>query len=400
MILNKVGSPRHAADPARTRWSRSACRCSACCPATTGSSRPSRHLGLVPAAERRRGARRPSLPLDRRDRRPRRPGRRRSDSPAPRRRSPPTPGIRADRVRRRRPATAAGGRGRRRAGLHLPLRRDRRAAARGRVPRWSRSTRCTTRRCPTGTAGLVLGGGFPEVHAAGAVGERRTARERSPTCRRSGAPTVAECAGLLYLARSLDGAADVRRARRRGADDAAADARLPRGGRRRATRCSPPPAPACPATSSTAPATHTAGRRTRRVAVARRRRHDRGIRPGQRARVVPAPALGRRPRLADRFVQRLPHGATSAGMTDLLRPFAPSEQLLAHHGDRDARPGLVDLAVNVRAGPRRRGCGANSTPSTWPPTPTRRPPAQPSPHATAGPRTRCCRRPAPPRRSR
>jgi len=37
-------------------------------------------------------------------------------------------------------------------------------------------------------------------------------------------------------------------------------------------------------------------------------------------------------------------------MTDLLRPFAPSELLLAHHGDRDARPGLVDLAVNVRAG--------------------------------------------------
>ena len=37
-------------------------------------------------------------------------------------------------------------------------------------------------------------------------------------------------------------------------------------------------------------------------------------------------------------------------MTDLLRPFAPSDELLAHHGDRDVRPGLVDLAVNVRAG--------------------------------------------------
>ena len=51
-------------------------------------------------------------------------------------------------------------------------------------------------------------------------------------------------------------------------------------------------------------------------------------------------------------------------MTDLLRPFAPSEQMLAHHGDRDVRPGLVDLAVNVRAGTRVRGHEFHRTTTT------------------------------------
>jgi cobyrinic acid a,c-diamide synthase len=57
---------------------------------------------------------------------------------------------------------------------------------------------------PAGTAGIYLGGGFPEVHAAelgqngGLIAELRSAIA-------AGVPTVAECAGLLYLCRSLDG---------------------------------------------------------------------------------------------------------------------------------------------------------------------------------------------------
>jgi cobyrinic acid a,c-diamide synthase len=57
---------------------------------------------------------------------------------------------------------------------------------------------------PEGTAGLILGGGFPEVHAAGLSANQRL-RDRVAGLARRGAPVAAECAGLLYLARSLDG---------------------------------------------------------------------------------------------------------------------------------------------------------------------------------------------------
>nr|WP_232524746.1 cobyrinate a,c-diamide synthase [Nocardioides mangrovicus] len=57
---------------------------------------------------------------------------------------------------------------------------------------------------PTGTAGVYLGGGFPEVHAADLAGNDRLLKELRDAVA-DGVPTVAECAGLLYLARSLDG---------------------------------------------------------------------------------------------------------------------------------------------------------------------------------------------------
>ena len=57
---------------------------------------------------------------------------------------------------------------------------------------------------PEGTAGLVLPGGFPEQHAEALSGN---ARLRAAVARfaRSGAPVHAECGGLLYLAKSIDG---------------------------------------------------------------------------------------------------------------------------------------------------------------------------------------------------
>jgi cobyrinic acid a,c-diamide synthase len=60
------------------------------------------------------------------------------------------------------------------------------------------------RALPTGTAGLYLGGGFPEVHAE-ELSANATLRQHIRHAVRSGLPTVAECAGMLYLAESVDG---------------------------------------------------------------------------------------------------------------------------------------------------------------------------------------------------
>jgi cobyrinic acid a,c-diamide synthase len=57
---------------------------------------------------------------------------------------------------------------------------------------------------PAGTAGIYLGGGFPEVHAA-ELAENRCLMAELRAAVTAGVPTVAECAGLLYLCRTLDG---------------------------------------------------------------------------------------------------------------------------------------------------------------------------------------------------
>jgi cobyrinic acid a,c-diamide synthase len=57
---------------------------------------------------------------------------------------------------------------------------------------------------PAGTAGLVIGGGFPEVYAQ-SLSENAPLRQAVRELARAGAPIAAECAGLLYLAESLDG---------------------------------------------------------------------------------------------------------------------------------------------------------------------------------------------------
>ncbi|MEU7643762.1 cobyrinate a,c-diamide synthase [Streptomyces huasconensis] len=58
-------------------------------------------------------------------------------------------------------------------------------------------------RLPDGTAGLVIGGGFPEVYAP-ELSANAPLRAAVAELARSGAPVAAECAGLLYLARELD----------------------------------------------------------------------------------------------------------------------------------------------------------------------------------------------------
>jgi cobyrinic acid a,c-diamide synthase len=57
---------------------------------------------------------------------------------------------------------------------------------------------------PAGTAGLVLGGGFPEVFAE-QLSANGGLRDDVARLARTGAPVAAECAGLLYLCRHLDG---------------------------------------------------------------------------------------------------------------------------------------------------------------------------------------------------
>ncbi|MFE7048211.1 cobyrinate a,c-diamide synthase [Streptomyces californicus] len=57
---------------------------------------------------------------------------------------------------------------------------------------------------PAGTAGIVVGGGFPEVYAP-ELSANEPLRRAVTELARAGAPVAAECAGLLYLARELDG---------------------------------------------------------------------------------------------------------------------------------------------------------------------------------------------------
>lgn len=59
-------------------------------------------------------------------------------------------------------------------------------------------------RLPEGTRGLVVGGGFPEVYAAELSGNEAL-RKQVADLALGGAPVAAECAGLLYLCRELDG---------------------------------------------------------------------------------------------------------------------------------------------------------------------------------------------------
>ena len=57
---------------------------------------------------------------------------------------------------------------------------------------------------PPGTSALVIGGGFPEEHASDLSANESLRREVAQLAA-SGAPVIAECAGLLYLAGELDG---------------------------------------------------------------------------------------------------------------------------------------------------------------------------------------------------
>ncbi len=229
---------------------------------------------------------------------------------------------------------------------------------------------------PEGTSGLYLGGGFPEVHAA-TISANEPLRHAIADAVAAGVPTVAECAVLLYPCRTLDGAPMV------GAlpADAAMTPRLtlgyrtavapeehllaPTGGRvtghefhrTHVTPAHPEAGLTVAWTSAHGPAgfasptlhasylhTHWAGhpRMAARFAAAVRAL-PRGVEAlaGRASRWSSSGAARneRAPRI-ETTRQRL--GDDEGRATDPLR----------HHGDVEATDGLVDLAVNVHDGPR------------------------------------------------
>jgi len=194
---------------------------------------------------------------------------------------------------------------------------------------------------PAGTAGLYLGGGFPEVHAM-ELSANDSLRNEIRAAIKDGMPTVAECAGLLYLCRNLNGLPTV------GAIEADAimterltlgyrtvvadhDHLLARGGAQVAghefhrTTVEPSLGPAAawlfdgePAGFSLDPA--GAGRKTLHASYLHL--HWAGY-----------------PELAQRFAN---------AVHDHARMSSEPIHDLHYHGDRDVAEGLVDLAVNVR----------------------------------------------------
>lgn len=192
---------------------------------------------------------------------------------------------------------------------------------------------------PDGTAGLMLGGGFPEEYAT-ALAANTALRAHVADAIKAGLPTWAECAGMLYLCRTLGGEPmvgilDVDAALAPGLVLHYDEVELltdtligPAGARVRThefhkTRCTGDPCNAF------------------------------GLPDGGAEGWSVDPAGVGRPTLLATYQHLHPAGTPGA-----LQAFAEAcarhattarqEPDLHHHGDRDARPGLVNLAVNVR----------------------------------------------------
>jgi cobyrinic acid a,c-diamide synthase len=206
---------------------------------------------------------------------------------------------------------------------------------------------------PDGTQGIYLGGGFPEVYAA-ELASNGALMEDVRDAVAAGIPTVAECAGLLYLAATLDGTpmvgavvADAAMAERltlRYPEAVAAgDSLLTRAGEVvtghefHRTETSPsagelpawivdgdPIGWASPTLHASYLHTHWAGN----------------------------------PQLAQRFAAAAAAAPPRSGIrrAEISRSSVRHEESvvadLSHHGDVEATDGLMDFAVNVYAGPR------------------------------------------------
>ncbi len=200
---------------------------------------------------------------------------------------------------------------------------------------------------PDGTAGLYLGGGFPEVHAAG-LSANSGLRAAMLEAVRGGVPTVAECAGLLYLCRSVDGAPMV------GALDAEArmTARLTL-----AYRTVDTPSDHLLATAGT----RITGHEFHRTIV---EPSDHWATDILHASYLHTHWAGH-PEMARRFAAAVHQWSPESGLDTPARSspaldhralegrIEPMKQHpLRHHGDAELAEGLVDFAVNVHDGPR------------------------------------------------
>jgi cobyrinic acid a,c-diamide synthase len=373
VILNKAGSARHAAE-VTSAMEATGIEVLGVLPRDAGIEAPSRHLGLIPAAEREDAAEsirrlaaqirdHVSVTKIMRVAHTARP----LDTPAW------APGDSVGPASKARPVVAvAGGR----AFTFRYPETDELLTAAGCEP--VVFDPLTDTELPPGTTGIYLGGGFPEVHAA-ELAANASLRSALRAAIAAGAPTVAECAGLLYLCRTVDDrpmagaiSADGRMTQRLTlryrsllADH---DHLLAREGAR------------------------VTGHEFHRTAVQPLRGDDAAwLVDGEPAGFSADPAgVGRpslhasyihvhwagHPSVAQRFADavhahaaRPAHAAPTAHTTSVARQAAsaapqhlrvpePSKGCLAtgdvvepdlrHHGDQDLREGLIDLAVNVR----------------------------------------------------
>ncbi|WP_328529420.1 cobyrinate a,c-diamide synthase [Nocardioides sp. NBC_00368] len=223
---------------------------------------------------------------------------------------------------------------------------------------------------PEDTRGIYLGGGFPEVYAAELAANTSLLRDLKAAVQ-AGIPTVAECAGLLYLAESLDevpmagaipahAAMSERLTLRYPVAVAASDSLLTRAGEQvtghefHRTTTSPPAGTQAAWTVDGAPTgfssdtvhasylhVHWAGHPhlARRFAEASRAFAARSVTgradPAGRADVV----------RDERRRVETNTGATSGWDGKVADP-------LRHHGDVEVGDGLLDFAVNVYPDPR------------------------------------------------
>ena len=348
VIINKSGSERHALEIVQSIEA-IGLEVLGILPRDAGIEIPSRHLGLVPAAEREEAAEAVAQLA-----------RRISDhvsleSIITIARSAPTlevkPWSPADQVRPlsdARPvvAIAAG-----RAFTFRYAETDELLRAAGCEPVVFDPT--SDNRLPDGTAGLYLGGGFPEVHAAELAANEGLRRDIRAAVD-AGMPTVAECAGLLYLCRRVDGQPMI------GAieADAIMTERLMLRYRTMIADHDQLLAQA---------GTRVTGHEFHRTAVERCTVHAAAwMLDAEPVGFSGDPAgIGREtlhasylhvhwaghPKLAQRFADAVHDHARAECAEPVEAQLAPqpaSVHDLHHHGDRDVAEGMVDLAVNVR----------------------------------------------------
>jgi cobyrinic acid a,c-diamide synthase len=198
VVVNRVASPRHAAELASV-FRRAGVPVLGMVPRNAGISAPSRHLGLVPAAERDESAATVAalaahvaehVDLD-----------------AVLRLASTAPALDAEPWSPASVVAPVGGRPL--VGL---------MAGRAFTFRYPETTELLVAAgcdvveidpledtdLPAGLAGLYIGGGFPEVHAV-ELSRNAALRAAIADAVRDGLPTVAECAGQLYLGEHLDG---------------------------------------------------------------------------------------------------------------------------------------------------------------------------------------------------
>lgn len=208
---------------------------------------------------------------------------------------------------------------------------------------------------PDDTQGIYLGGGFPETYAAD-LAANCALRQDLRAAVDAGTPTVAECAGLLYLAEALDGAPMAGVLPTTAAMNERLTLRYPT------------------ATASSHSLLTSAGelvtghefhRTTTTPASGESPAWDiEGTATGFATGTLHASFLhihwAGYPQLAQRFVDGAraakPHRAHTRHspfpVEPAMTPAARERDPLKHHGDAETGAGLLDFAVNVYAGPR------------------------------------------------